>query len=103
MKNTLTLAAAILCAAIPMSALSQAQDDPNRPARSGSLKQDIKNDARAAKQEIKGEARETKAKVKRGAHKTKRSLAVAECNDGRYSYTRHKTCNKHGGVKTQLR
>jgi hypothetical protein len=90
MKNSLTLAAAILIAAIPLSA--GAQDDPNRPPRSGSVKQDIKNDAHEAKEEIKSTAAQTK-----------RKLAVARCNDGRYSYTHHKTCNQHGGVKKQFR
>ena len=91
MKTALMLAAAILCAAIPLTAAAQS-NDAERPARSGSLKQDIKNDAREAKNEVKSTTR-----------KTKRKLAVAECNDGRYSYTRHKTCNHHGGVKTRLR
>jgi hypothetical protein len=96
MQKSLTFAAAILCAAIPLSAAAQAtteqNSDPQRPPRSGSLKQDIKNDAHEVKKEVKSTAR-----------KTKRALAVAECNDGRYSYTHHKTCNHHGGVKTQLR
>lgn len=96
MQKALTFAAAILCAAMPLTAVAQAtaeqNSDPQRPPRSGSLKQDIKNDAREVKKE-----------VKRTAKKTKRKLAVAECNDGRYSYTHHKTCNHHGGVKTRLR
>ena len=109
MKKTVMLAAAILFAAIPLGAAAQAPassdpaSDPQRPPRSGSLKQDIKNDAREAKSEIKSDARETKNSIKRGAAKTKRKLAVAQCNDGRYSYTRHKTCNKHGGIRERLR
>lgn len=103
MYKPLTLAAALLFAAIPLTAGAQANDDPNRAPRTGSLKQDMKNDARTAKQEIKEEARETKQSVKSSAAKTKRKLAVAKCNDGRYSYTQHKTCNKHGGVMTKYR
>lgn len=107
MHKSLTFAAAMLCAAIPLGAAAQStagQDsDPQRPPRSGSLKQDIKNDARQAKTEIKSDAREVKKEVKSTAKKTKRKLAVAECNDGRYSYTHHKTCNRHGGIKTRLR
>jgi hypothetical protein len=94
MQKKFTLAAAVLCAAIPLCAAAQTDQnsDPQRPARSGSLKQDIKNDAREVKKEVKSTAK-----------KTKRKLAVAECNDGRYSYTHHKTCNHHGGIKTRLR
>ena len=109
MKKTLSLIAAILFAAIPLSATAQSpapsdqNSDPQRPPRSGSLKQDIKNDGRQAKQEIKSDAREVKKSVKRTAAKTKRSLAVAQCNDGRYSYTRRNTCSRHGGVRTRLR
>ena len=103
MKKTLTLAAALLCTALPLSAGAQANDDPNRPPRSGSLTQDMKNDGRTAKQEIKQDARETKRSIKSTAAKTKRKLAVARCRDGRYSYTHHKTCNHHGGVATRYR
>ena len=109
MKKALALAAAILFAAIPLSAAAQAPaasdqtNDPQRPPRSGSLKQDIKNDGKQAKKEIKSDARETKNSIKRGAAKTKRKLAVAQCNDGRYSYTHHKTCNQHGGVQKRFR
>jgi Ni/Co efflux regulator RcnB len=109
MKKTLTLAAAFLFAAIPLTAAAQApapsdqNSDPQRPPRSGSVTQDFKNDAKQAGREIKGDARETKKSVKRGAAKTKRGLAVAQCNDGRYSYTQHKTCNKHGGVRKRFR
>jgi hypothetical protein len=109
MKQTLTLVAVLLLAAIPLSATAQAPAssgqtaDPQRPARSGSLTQDLKNDGRQAGKEIKSDAHEVKKSVKRGAAKTKRALAVAQCNDGRYSYTHHKTCNEHGGVRTRLR
>ena len=109
MKKTLTLAAAILFAAIPLTAAAQAPassdqtSDPQRPPRSGSITQDLKNDATQAKKEIKSDAREVKKSAKSGAAKTKRKLAVAQCNDGRYSYTHHKTCNEHGGVKKRFR
>jgi hypothetical protein len=98
MKKALMLAAAILFAAIPLTAAAQApaasdqNSDPQRSSGSGSVKQDIKNDAH-----------EVKKSVKEGAAKTKRALAVARCNDGRYSYTHHKTCNEHGGVQKRFR
>lgn len=88
MNKALMLAATILIATLPLGAA--AQSDP--PPRDKSVKQEIKSDAREAKQEIKSSAR-----------KVKRKLAVAVCNDGRYSYKTYHTCSNHGGVRTRLR
>ena len=54
-------------------------------------------------QSIKNDAAESKRGIKNAVRRLKRKIAVAECNDGRYSYTHHKTCNKHGGIKERLR
>jgi hypothetical protein len=81
MKKALIFVSAILYAGISLQASAQSTDpDSNRGEKPG-VKQSIKN----------------------SAAKTKRALAVARCNDGRYSYTHHKTCNKHGGVMTRYR
>ena len=88
MHRFLAVAMAALITAIPLNAVAQSTDNPPN----SSTGQGIKNDAREAKRE-----------VKKTVRKAKRKLAVAECNDGRYSYTHHKTCNKHGGIKQRLR
>ena len=95
------LTMAVVLAAIPLCA--PAQDDPNRPPRSGSLTQDFKNDARQAGSEIKDDAHRAKTSVKNKTASAKRKTAVARCHDGAYSYTRKNTCNKHGGVKTRYK
>ena len=66
-------------------------------------KQAVKRDAREAKEGIKSGAKEFWHSVRAGAVKVKRQVAVAQCNDGEYSYTHHTTCNHHGGVRQQLR
>ena len=92
MKRFAAITLVALIAAMPLGATAQpANPDTTRPPNS-STGQGIKNDAAEAKQSIKNTAR-----------KAKRKVAVAECNDGRFSYTHHKTCNKHGGVKNRLR
>lgn len=91
MNKFVAIAIAALIAATPLSAAAQ------------STGQGIKEDAREAKREIKRDAREAKRSVKNSAKKVKRKLAVARCNDGRYSYTHHKTCNHHGGIRERLR
>ena len=68
-----------------------------RPAGQG-----ISHDAARAKQGIKSTVRGIKQGIKNGAAQAKRNLAVAQCNDGRYSCTHYRTCN-HGGVKQQFR
>lgn len=111
MKKALALAAAVLFVAIAASAAAQTGesiDQKSNPQQSAqppndSIKQGIKNDAAQAKQGIKRGAAEVKQGVKNGAAQVKRKLAVAQCNDGRYSYTHHLTCNHHGGVKRRFR
>ena len=100
MNRTLTLTAALLFA-IPLCA--SAQEDPNRPPRSGSLTQDFKNDAKQAGTEIKDGAKNTANSVKEKTSKTNKKAAVAQCNDGVYSYTKKNTCSKHGGVKVRYK
>jgi hypothetical protein len=111
MKKTLLLAAAVLGTAITAGANAQSGEsvDPKSDSQqaaqppNNSTKQGIKNDAASAKQGIKRSAREVKQGIKNGAAKIKRDLAVAQCNDGRYSYTHHLTCNHHGGVRRRFR
>lgn len=100
MNRTLTLAAALLFA-IPLCA--QAQEDPNRPPRSGSLTTDFKNDAKQAGTEIKDGAKNTANSVKEKTSKANKKVAVAQCNDGVYSYTKKNTCSKHGGIKVRYK
>jgi len=76
-----------------LSAASDASDRTHNP-RPG---------ATSTVQAIKNDAAESKRGLKNAVRKLKRKIAVAECNDGRYSYTHHKTCNKHGGIKERLR
>jgi len=35
--------------------------------------------------------------------KTTKKAAVAQCNDGVYSYTKKNTCSKHGGIKVRYK
>ncbi len=108
MKKSRALAAVMIFASMPLTAA--AREDGTAGQQSGaqqsgnsSLRQDIKNDASNAKHGIKSTARRIKEGIRNGAEKLKRDLAVAQCNDGRYSYTHHRTCNHHGGVKQQFR
>ena len=39
----------------------------------------------------------------RKAKKTTKKAAVAQCNDGVYSYTKKNTCSKHGGIKVRYK
>ena len=102
MKSILGMAAAVILAAVPLTASAQ-QEDPNRPPRSGSLTQDFKNDARQAGSEIKGDANKVSTSAKNKTAKAKKKAAVAQCSDGVYSYTRKNTCSKHGGIKTRYK
>ena len=126
MNTPLALLIATFLTITPFGALAQdsaASDStsiatpPAQPG-SGSTGQGIKTDARQAKQGIKSTARgvkqdikqgvkngarEVKQGVKSGPRKVKRGTAVAQCNDGRYSYTQHRTCNDHGGIRQRFR
>ncbi len=55
------------------------------------------------KQDVKNDAHKVGDSIHRGATTVKRKVAVAQCRDGRYSYTHHHTCSDHGGIKTRLR
>ena len=100
MKKALALAAVVLFATIPASAAAQAGESTDQKSNSQQYAQPP-NDS--IKQGIKNDAAEVKRSVKDGAAKVKRKLAVAQCNDGRYSYTHHLTCNHHGGVRRRFR
>ena len=76
---------------------------PVAPSRGTSVGTDVKNGARGIGHGIRSGARQLKAGIKDGARQFKRSVAVAQCNNGEYSYTHHKTCNHNGGVREQLR
>ena len=78
-------------------------DAPAAPAYNKSPREGIKSTAREFGRSVRSGAREVKEVLKNGARQFKRSVAVARCNDGEYSYTHHKTCNHHGGVREQLR
>ena len=99
MTRAIVLAAVILLAA-PVVAPAQdgessvQRDDTQRSTQRGNT---------SVKQGIKSTAREIKQGVKGGAAKVRRGTAVAQCNDGRYSYTHHRTCNHHGGVRKRFR
>ena len=102
MNKFVAMAMAALIAATPLGAAAQSTGQGiKEDAREA--KREIKSDAREAKQEIKNDAREVKRSIKRSAKKVKRKVAVARCNDGRYSYTHHKTCSNHGGIRERLR
>jgi hypothetical protein len=119
-KKSLMAAVAALFTAIPFGApawSSEPADEagaaarPAQPAPTGKsiradaaqAKQGIKSTAREVRQGVKNTAREIKDGIKRGAANVKRELAVAQCNDGDYSYTRHRTCNHHGGIRQRFR
>jgi len=87
MNRTLTLAVALLFA---IALCASAQDDPNRPPRSGSLTQDFKNEAKQAGTEIKDGAKNTANSVKGKTSKANKKAAVAQCDDA-FTATRRKT------------
>ncbi|HKA43363.1 MAG TPA: hypothetical protein VKF40_15375 [Burkholderiales bacterium] len=100
------IVASVIFLAFALPAYSQVDEPgktPATPSRGTSLGTDIKNAARGIGHGIRTGARQFKAGVKDGALQFKRSIAVARCNNGEYSYTHHKTCNHNGGVREQLR
>ena len=108
MWKSMAGAVVIFLAAVPPVAAAQGESafpDEAPPARSASAPtgQSIRNDGAGLKQGIKNTAGEVKQGFKSGAASVKRGVAVAQCNDGEYSYTHHTTCNHHGGVRHQLR
>ena len=105
MKSTYIAASVIFFA---LACLAHAQDSgPGKtatsPSSGKSVGQSIKGTARDIGHGIRNGARQLKAGVKSGAQRVKRSVAVARCNNGEYSYTHHETCNHNGGVREKLR
>lgn len=103
MKKSLTLAIVMFFTAVAAAAAEEASSQARavRPAN-GSVSEGIKNDASAAKQGVKNTAHEVKQDAKTGWARFKRAVAVAQCNDGTYSYTHFKTCNHHNGVRQKF-
>ena len=100
------LAVLVIFFALACSVHSQDRDPgdaPATPAYNTSPREGIKSTAREFGRSVKSGAREVKEALKDGARQFKRTVAVARCNDGEYSYTHHRTCNRHGGVREQLR
>ena len=100
------IAASVIFLALAGPGYAQDSEPGGGPAaepRNTSPDTGIKGAAREFGQSIKSGARQVKEGVKDGARRFKRTVAVARCNDGEYSYTHHKTCNHHGGVKEKLR
>ncbi len=98
------IAASVIFFSIACPTYSQ-EEPGNAPAvqpRNTSSGTGIKGAAREFGHSIKSGARQVKEGVKDGARQFKRAVAVAQCNDGEYSYTHHKTCNHHGGVREKL-
>ena len=96
----------VISVALACPAYSLESDSGKAPAhepRSTSPATDIKHAFVGIGHGIRDGARQFKAGVKDGAHKFKRSVAVARCNNGEYSYTHHATCNHNGGVRERLR
>jgi hypothetical protein len=100
------IAVSVIFFSIACPAYSKEGEPGNAPAaqpHNTSSGTGIKGAAREFGHGIKSGARQVKEGVKSGARQFKRSVAVARCNDGEYSYTHHLTCNHHGGVREQLR
>ena len=105
MRKLIVLAALIQFTSFAPAVLAQ------DPAPS-STREGIKRDAADAKQGVKRSAHEVKNGIKSGArefgHAVKSAfnqvghgIAVAQCNDGEYSYTHFRTCNHHGGIRAR--
>ena len=105
MKSTCIAAAMIFFALACPAHSAEGEQGKAASSQSGgkSVGQSIKSTAREIGHGIKTGARQLKAGAKSGAQQFKRSIAVARCNNGEYSYTHHKTCNRNGGVREQLR
>ena len=105
MKSTHIAASVIFFALACPAHAQEGQPGQGATSQSGgkSLGQSIKSTAHEIGHGIKSGARQFKAGVKSGAHQFKRSVAVAHCNNGEYSYTHHETCNHNGGVREKLR
>jgi len=98
----LCLAAVLILAGTPPAVCADSPGSAQQPG-SASVRQGTKDDAPRAKQGARGTARSLRESIRSGAANLKRDLAVARCNDGRYSYTRHHTCDRHGGVQQRYR
>ena len=104
--NPTRLAASVIFLALACPVYSQERDPgdaPATPAYDTSPKEGVKSTARGVGHSVKSGAREVKESFKEGGRQFKRSVAVARCKNGEYSYTHHKTCNHNGGVREQLR
>ena len=100
------IVASVIFLAVACPGYSQEGEPGDAPAvrpRNTSPGTGIKGAAHQFGQGIKNGARQVKEGVKNGARQVKRAIAVAQCNDGEYSYTHHRTCNHHRGVRQQLR
>ena len=100
------IAASVIFFALACPAYSADGEPANAasPQSGGSsVGQKIRTTAHEIGNGIKTGARQLKAGVKSGAQQFKRTVAVARCNNGEYSYTHRKTCNNNGGVREKLR
>ena len=104
--KSIAIAVSVIFSAFASPGYAQ-QDEQGRasaaPSRGTSVGTDIKNAFRGIGHGIRDGAHQLKAGVKDGAHQFRRSVAVARCNNGEYSYTHHETCNHNGGVRERLR
>jgi hypothetical protein len=96
------LIAAAFVAALTANVFAQTRD-PGERQTTKSVVQGAKDNAAEAGRAARESGREVKAEVKKGTRAAKRRVAVAMCNDGKYSYTRTNTCSDHGGIKERLK
>jgi hypothetical protein len=101
MKKSLTLVIVMFFTAVATAAAEDVGEGIKRDA--SEAKQGVQRTTREFKHDVKTGAHEFWQSVRAGAVTVKRQVAVAQCNDGEYSYTHHTTCNHHGGVRQQLR
>jgi len=104
--NAVRIVASVIFLALAHPAYSQEGESGKPPAsqpRGAAPATDIKNAFVGIGHGIRDGARQLKAGIKDGAHQFRRSVAVARCNNGEYSYTSYKTCNHNGGVRERLR
>ncbi len=103
--NTARAWAAAILLSFSFTALAQQGESVGQKIKGSATeaKQAIKRDVATVKRKVRRDAAAVRAKANRDKAAVRRKAAIAQCNDGVYSYTRRGTCNQHGGIRKRLR
>jgi hypothetical protein len=106
---SLPLAAAAQTTGEPGGPVSGETTKPGRPLIEGAREsaadgaKAVRKSAAEVSEGVKKGAKAVSEGAQKGTKAVKRRVAVAVCNDGKYSYTQTNTCSDHGGIKERLK